>query len=75
MGVPSDLFSAKVEEDPNSLDGERFAYVVNNYKFGFVQVRFLLVHIDKDKLYMWRFLMFNILKNYSKYMAQSYLTE
>ena len=52
MGVPSDLFSAKVEEDPNSLDVERFAYVINNYKFGFVQVRFLLVHIDKDKLYM-----------------------
>ena len=66
MGVPSDLFSAKVEEDPNSLDGERFAYVVSNYKFGFVQVRFLLVHIDKDKLCMWRFLMFNIHKNYNK---------
>ena len=66
MGVPSDLFSAKVEEDPNSLDGERLAYVVNNYKFGFVQVRFLLVHIDKDKLCMWRFLMFNIHKNYNK---------
>ena len=54
---------------------DRFAYVVNNYKLGFVKIGFVLVHIDKNKLYMWRFLMFNIHKNYNKYMAQSYLTE